>query len=170
MTAGNGVRGEPAAGQQGHEELESSLGPGELAHAGLRGAIAAMAMTGMRAFTQSVGLVNQTPPQAIFKQRARGLLRHVPRGRRRAVIELAHWSYGAVGGLVFGALPDTVRRRAWSGPVYGLAVWLGFEAGVAPALGLKQSRRLRLAERAALAADHLLYGLVLSETHSRPRE
>ena len=176
MSGGDGERFPRAvaqgerAGQGQREELETTLGPAELAHAGLRGAIAAMAMTGMRAFTQSVGLVQQTPPQAIFKQRARGLLRRVPRGRRRAAVELAHWSYGAVGGVVFGALPDAVRRRAWSGPIYGLAVWLGFEAGLAPALGLKQSRRLRPVERAALAADHLLYGLVLSETRSRPRE
>jgi hypothetical protein len=49
-------------------------------------------------------------------------------------------------------------------------VWLGFEVGIAPLLGLKQARKLRLAERAALAADHLLYGLVLSETRRTPRE
>jgi len=151
-------------------EDESSPGPGELAHAGLRGVIAAMAMSGMRACTQSLGLVKQTPPQAIFRQRARFLLWSVPRKRRRAVEELTHWSYGAVGGVTYGALPDAVRRRLWSGPIFGLALWLGFELGVAPVLGLKQSGQLRPVERAALLADHLLYGLVLSETHSRPRE
>jgi hypothetical protein len=151
-------------------ENESSLGPGELAHAGLRGVIAAMAMSGMRACTQSLGLVKQTPPQAIVRQRARFLLWSVPRKRRRAVEELTHWGYGAVGGVTYGALPDAVRRRVWSGPIYGVALWLGFELGVAPVLGLKQSRQLRPVERAALLADHLLYGLVLSETHSRPRE
>jgi hypothetical protein len=151
-------------------ETESSLGAGELAHAGLRGVIAAMAMSGMRACTQSLGLVKQTPPQAIFRQRARFLLWSIPRKRRRAVEELTHWGYGAVGGVTYGALPDAVRRRVWSGPIYGLALWLGFELGVAPVLGLSQSRQLRPVERAALAADHLLYGLVLSETHSRPRE
>jgi hypothetical protein len=151
-------------------EQESSLGPGELTHAGLRGVIAAMAMSGMRACTQSLGLVKQTPPQAIFRQRARFLLWSVPRKRRRAVEELTHWGYGAIGGVTYGALPDAVRRRIWSGPIYGLVLWLGFELGVAPVLGLSQSRQLRPVERAALAADHLLYGLVLSETHSRPRE
>jgi hypothetical protein len=151
-------------------EKESSLGVGELAHAGLRGVIAAMAMSGMRACTQSLGLVKQTPPQAIFRQRARFLLWSIPRKRRRAVEELTHWGYGAVGGVTYGALPDALRRRVWSGPIYGLALWLGFELGVAPVLGLSQSRQLRAVERAALAADHLLYGLVLSETHSRPRE
>jgi uncharacterized membrane protein YagU involved in acid resistance len=151
-------------------EKESSLGVGELAHAGLRGVIAAMAMSGMRACTQSLGLVKQTPPQAIFRQRARFLRWSIPRKRRRAVEELTHWGYGAVGGVTYGALPDALRRRLWSGPIYGLALWLGFELGVAPVLGLSQSRQLRAVERAALAADHLLYGLVLSETHSRPRE
>jgi hypothetical protein len=143
---------------------------GEIAHASLRGAIAAMAMTGMRAFTVHTGLVDETPPQAIFRQRARGLLRKIPRKRRRAAMELVHWSYGAAGGAAFGSLPDGVRRRPWAGPLFGLLVWLGFELGLAPALGLTQSRRLRLTERAALAGDHLLYGFVLSETRRRPRE
>ena len=143
---------------------------GEIAHASLRGAVAAMAMTGMRAFTVHVGLVRETPPQAIIRQRARGLIRKVPRKRRRAAVEVMHWSYGAAGGAVFGSLPDSVRRRAWAGPLYGLLVWLGFELGIAPALGLRQSRQMRLTERAALAGDHLLYGFVLSETRRRPRE
>ena len=37
-------------------------------------------------------------------------------------------------------------------------------------LGLSQSKKLRPVDRAGLAADHLLYGLVLSETRARPRE
>ncbi|HKH16441.1 MAG TPA: hypothetical protein VKA57_02860 [Solirubrobacteraceae bacterium] len=143
--------------------------PREIAHAGVRGAIAAMAMTGMRAFTVGLGLVQQTPPQAIVRQRARGLIRHVPRRRRRAAIELAHWTYGAAGGVGFGLLPASVHRRRWAGPLYGLLIWLGFELGLAPLLGLRQARQVRLVERSALAADHLLYGLVLSETRARPR-
>lgn len=142
----------------------------EVVHAGVRGAIAAMAMTGMRAFTVDLGIVEQSPPQAVIKQRARGLIRRVPRKRRRAVVELVHWSVGTGGGAAFALLPDPVRRRAWAGPVYGLAVWLGFELGLAPVLGLTQARRLRPVERAALAADHLLYGLVLSETRRRPQQ
>ena len=143
---------------------------GEIAHGGLRGAVAAAAMTGVRAFTVEAGLVGQTPPQAIARQRAKGLMRKVPRRRRRAAIELAHWAYGAAGGAAFAALPEGVRRRAWAGPAYGLVVWLGFEAGIAPLLGLRQARRPRPVERAALAADHLVYGLVLSEMRARPQE
>ena len=143
---------------------------GEIAHASLRGAIAAAAMTGMRAFTVDLGLVDQTPPQAIARQRAKGLLRRVPRGRRRAAIELAHWGYGAGGGAAFALLPEGVRRRPWAGPAYGLLVWVGFELCLAPVLGLKQAKKQRPVERAALAADHLLYGLVLSEIRARPQE
>jgi hypothetical protein len=143
--------------------------PREVALAGLRGAIAAMAMSGMRTLTTNLGLVEQSPPRAIVKQKAASMLRRVPRRRRRSAIELAHWGYGAVGGVQFALLPETVRRRPWAGPVYGLALWLGFEAVLAPALGLAQAGKQRPAERAALAADHLLYGLVLSEIRRRPQ-
>jgi hypothetical protein len=129
-----------------------------------------MAMTGMRALTVSLGVVEQPPPQAIFKQKARGLLRLVPRKRRRAAVELAHWGYGAGGGAAFRLMPDALRLQPWAGPAYGLAIWLGFEAGIAPALGLKQARKLRPIDRVGLAADHLLYGLVLNEGRRRPQE
>ena len=152
------------------EGTPGSLGVAELAHAGVRGAVAAMAMTGMRAFTQDMGFVEQTPPKALFKERAAGLRRRVPRTKRRAVVELAHWGYGGVGGVGFGVLPDDLRRQPWAGPAYGLALWAGFELGIAPALGLTQAGKLRLVERVALAADHVLYGFVLSETRRRPRE
>lgn len=143
---------------------------GEVAHAALRGAVAAMAMTGMRVLTVDLGLVEDTPPQAIIKQRLRGLIRQVPRRRRRAFVELAHWGYGAGGGAIFRLLPRALRDRAWAGPAYGVVVWLGFELGIAPLLDLAQAKQVRAVERAALAADHLLYGFVLSEFRRRPRQ
>jgi hypothetical protein len=144
--------------------------PEEIAHAGMRGAIAAMAMTGMRKVTTGLDLVDEAPPRAIIRQKSKGLMRVVPRKRQRVAIELAHWSYGAVGGAAFGALPENVRRQAWAGPVYGLVLWLGFELALAPALGLKQSKKPRPVERVVLAVDHLLYGFVLSETRRRPQD
>jgi hypothetical protein len=128
-----------------------------------------MAMTGMRIVTVDLGIVGETPPRAILTQRAGGLLKRVPRRRRRTAIELAHWAYGSMGGVLFAMLPGRIRLRAWAGPVYGLALWASFEAGIAPALGLAQARRPRPLERMALAADHLLYGFVLSELRRRPR-
>jgi hypothetical protein len=139
-------------------------------HGAVRGAIAAMAMTGMRQLTTDLGLVDRPPPQAIFRERIPGPLRSRPRRKRRITEELAHWSYGSVGGAVYAALPEGVRRRPWSGPLYGLAVWLGFEAGLSPVLRLSHSKKPRLLARAALAADHALYGFVLSETRRQPRQ
>ena len=140
----------------------------EVLHASLRGAIAAAAMTGVRAFTVSAGLVKDTPPRAVIEKKA-PLLRLVPRKKRRAAIELIHWGYGAQGGALFGLLPEGVRRRAWSGPVYGLVLWLGLETVIARLAGLKHAKRPRPVERLALAADHALYGFVLSEMRRRPQ-
>jgi len=146
----------------------SSPGPlGEILHCSLRGAIAAAAMTGMRALTVNLGLVEQPPPRAIAGQSA--LFRMVPRKKRRAALELMHWAYGAQGGAMFAVLPEGFRRRAWAGPVYGLVLWLGFELVIAPALGLKHAKKLRPVESLAIAADHLLYGFVLSEMRRRPQ-
>jgi hypothetical protein len=146
---------------------------GDVLGGAARGAVGAMAMTGMRVLTTELGLVEQTPPQALSRQRARGirsLLRRAPRKHRRGLIETAHWAFGAGGGAAFGALPPAVRRHSWAGPVYGLVVWLSFELGIAPAFGLSQAKRPRPVDRVALAADHLLYGLVLSATRPTGRD
>ena len=161
--------GQEAAGVQGLDE--SSLLREVVRGAG-RGVVGAMAMTGLRVLTTELGLVDQTPPAAVSGQRARGvraLLRRAPRRQRRGLVEIAHWTFGAAGGAAFGALPDAVRRRPWAGPVYGLVVWLGFELGLAPVLGLSQAKRVRLVDRLALAGDHLLYGSVLSGMGPRAR-
>ena len=152
------------------EESDTTADATEVLHAAMRGTIAAMAMTGMRSFTASVGLVEEVPPRALARRATKGLIRFVPKNQRRAAIELLHWGYGAVGGAVFRALPEQVRLRAWGGPAYGLCLWLGFELGLAPLLGLAQAKKVRPADRLGLAIDHLLYGLVISETRRRPRE
>ncbi len=144
---------------------------GEIVHGALRGAIGAMAMTGMRNFTVDVGLMRETPPQSIAKQRRPGgVLSRVPKSRRKATVELLHWSVGVTGGAIFGALPDPLRRARWFGPVYGLGILLSYDFGIAPLLGLKQAKRPKPAEQAALIADHLLYGFLLSEFRERPRD
>jgi hypothetical protein len=153
-----------------HEDLTDDTGA-EVAHAAMRGAVGAMAMSGLRTFTKDVGLVRQTPPEAIARQRrAGGVLRYVPRARRRAAVELLHWSVGVVGGGIFGALPDGLKRQPWFGPAYGIGILLSFDFGIAPLLGLKQIKHPKPLEQGALIADHLLYGLVLSEMRRRPRD
>jgi hypothetical protein len=143
---------------------------GEVLHGAARGTVGAMAMTGLRVLTRELGLMEQAPPEAVSRQGARALLRRAPRKQRRGLIEAAHWAFGAGGGAAFAALPEDVRRRPWAGPAYGLVVWLGFEFGIAPVLGLEQAKRVRPVDRAAIAADHLLYGFVLSELRRAPRE
>ena len=134
----------------------------EIIHAKLRGVIGAMAMTGMRVFAVHAGLIREDPPSRLVRKR---------RGRRpRWMVELIHWAMGGVFGIGFGLLPDEIRRRRWSGPVYGLLVWLGFDAGVAPALGLTERDWPKGRERAVFVADHLVFGFVLNEMRSRPRE
>jgi len=124
-----------------------------------RGAVGAMAMTGVRVLSTELGLVERPPPQAMVRET--GLLRAVPPERLRAAEELAHWTYGAGGGAVFGMLPGLLRSRPWAGPLYGLGLWLGFEAAIAPVLGLRHSQEPRPLERLAFAADHTVYGLVV---------
>jgi hypothetical protein len=122
-----------------------------------------MAMTGMRTFTADLGLVRETPPQSIAKKRRPGgVLSYVPKSRRRAFVEVMHWAVGVTGGAIFGAFPDGLRRTSWFGPAYGLGILLSYDFGIAPLLGLKQSKRPKTTEQAALIADHLLYGLILA--------
>lgn len=141
-----------------------------IAYGVVRGAVAAMAMTGFRQLTTGLGLVDQTPPDAILKQRAAGPLVANPRlayivaRRETAIVELAHWLYGAGGGAAFALLPRDLLRSAWAGPAYGLATWVAFELSIAPLLGLDHARRVRPVERLMFAADHLLYGLTLAGT------
>ena len=144
--------------------------PGKVAHGAMRGCIAAWAMTGMRSLTVNLGLVEEPPPRAIMRQKSSVKFRITPQRTRRVGQELFHSAYGAVGGAAFALLPEEVRLRPWAGPLFGLGVWLGFELGLAPLLGLSQAKKPRPADRVGLAADHLLYGFVLSETRRRPRE
>ena len=136
----------------------------EIPKGALRGAIGAMAMTGMRTFTADVGLLRETPPEAIAKKRrVTGALSRVPKKRRRAAVVLLHWAVGAGGGAMFGALPEGLRQAPWFGPLYGVGILFGYDAVAARSLGLKQAKRPKPAERAALLADHLMFGLILAE-------
>ncbi|HEX2411015.1 MAG TPA: hypothetical protein VHJ39_07605 [Solirubrobacteraceae bacterium] len=138
-------------------------------HAMFRGVVGAMAMTGVRVLAAHAGLVREDPPSRLARKGTRGLLRKVPRRRRQTVVELIHWAVGAQGGAVYGMLPEEIRRRPWSGPVYGVLIWVGVDTVIGPLLGLERNWP-KGRERAVFIADHVLYGLVLSELRARPRE
>ena len=134
-----------------------------------RGVVAAMAMTGLRAATTGVGLLDETPPEAIIERKGRALLELVPPRRRRATVEFLHWAYGGAGGAVYAALPAPLRRRSLTGPAYGLATWLLFEAILAPGLRLDEERPRRVRDHLAVAADHVLYGVIVAGGLRRSR-
>jgi len=147
-------------------------GTERLAEGVVRGTVAAMAMSALRQVTTGLGLVDQTPPDAILKQRALGPLVRVPSlayfvaRRETALVELAHWFYGAVGGAVYTQLPPKLLRKRWIGIGYGIATWLAFELGLAPILGLDQAKQIRPMERLMFAVDHLVYGTILAGDRS----
>ncbi len=125
-----------------------------------RGAIAAMAMSGLRQATTSLGLVTQVPPESVLCETAPRLLNAIPVAQRTALVEVIHWGYGAFGGVLFGVLPRRLRRRAWTGPAFGTVFWLGFELVIKRALGIAGDQG-GARQKLALAADHVLYGMVV---------
>jgi hypothetical protein len=127
-----------------------------------RGLVGAMAMTGVRTFTESVGMLEESPPQAIVAEHAPRSVRRLAEEHRTAITELCHWTYGAIGGAMFAALPRFMRRHPVTGPAYGMAIWLGFEMGLAPLLGLEHAKSRRPVSRAVLALDHVMYGIVVA--------
>jgi uncharacterized membrane protein YagU involved in acid resistance len=130
-------------------------------HALFRGVVGALAMTGVREFAKHAGLVREDPPQRLTRKKA---------GRRsRIIAQLVHLAMGGAFGAVYGLLPEPVRMKPWSGPVYGVLVWIGFDAVAAPLLGIERNWP-KGKERAVFVADHALFGLVLSELRARPRE
>ncbi|MEV6229012.1 hypothetical protein AB0L88_14190 [Saccharopolyspora shandongensis] len=133
----------------------------DLVRAGARGLVGAMAMTGIRTLTGNVGLVEETPPEAIVGKHAPESVQQLPVESRTALTEAAHWSYGAVAGLGYNVLPRKIRSLPWSGPAYGLIIWLAFEAVIAPLLAVRPTRR-RLLGRLVIALDHAVYGIVVA--------
>jgi hypothetical protein len=135
---------------------------GSTVRATVRGLIAAMAMSGMREFTANAGLLEKSPPEAIVERHGPKRVQRLAAEHRSAITELAHWCYGAAGGTAFGLLPRRLREDPRTGPVYGLCVWLAFELGIGPLLGVQYPEQRRLLHRAMLALDHIVYGIVVS--------
>jgi hypothetical protein len=130
-----------------------------------RGVVGAMAMTGMRTLAKGLGLLRATPPEEIASRGAPRLFGRIPPEHQVGALQLAHWLQGAAAGAVFGTLPASLRGRVWFGPAYGLVIWLVFESILTPLLGLRGEER-RASERLVIAADHVVYGLVVA---ARPR-
>lgn len=131
--------------------------------AGARGLVGAMAMTGARRVTTGLGLLDRTPPEEILSTEVPQLLRGLSPSDEQAVVEVAHWAYGVAAGATFAALPTALRRSRLAGPLYGVVVWLTFELGIAPVLGIRGPRRRSASDHLSLLADHVLYGVVVAD-------
>lgn len=130
---------------------------------GLRGLVGAMSMTGARTLAAEFGLMTKgTPPERVAEEGVPRVLRPVDREIRPATIDVLHLGYGSAGGAAYAMLPLRWRQRWYCGPLYGIALWLAYLIGIAPLLGLRLERRREIREWAVLAADHVLYGLVVS--------
>jgi hypothetical protein len=129
--------------------------------AGGRGLMAAMAMSGTRTITSNLDLMEETPPRKIVERHGPRPLQRLPERHVEAVSEIVHWVYGAGGGAAFGLLPAKVRSHPVTGPAFGLAVWIGFELGIGPLLGVEHRKR-KVLGRLVLALDHVLYGVVVA--------
>jgi hypothetical protein len=126
-----------------------------IAAGAVRGVVAAVAMSVVRVVTVGVGIVDRTPPAALTDRAARSSPSPV-------AVQVVHLAFGAACGAAYALLPGPARRLPLAGPVYGLTVWAGFELVAAPLLGFPHARRRPMLARMAIAADHVLFGAILS--------
>jgi hypothetical protein len=139
---------------------------GDIRSGASRGVVGAMAMSGVRELTREAGFLRQSPPDQVAEGQLRGLFDAVPDRFRDAAIELAHWGFGAGAGAFFGAVPRRLRSRTWLGVAYGVAIYAAYDAGASRLLGVSR-RKEPLSQRLALAADHVLFGLVVTDRSAR---
>lgn len=149
---------------------DNPMASNDVTRAAWRGAVAAMAMSGMRRLTVSLGLVERPPPEEIAEEGVPGLFSKIPVEYREPAVELAHWSYGTGMGVTYGMLPRAVRSRPWFGIAFGLGSWAFFERVVAPMLRLRRPEQRKTSERVAIALDHVLYGVVVSHRPFDPTD
>ena len=131
-----------------------------LTRATARGLVAAMAMTGFRTMAGNAGLLQEAPPEAIVKRHVPRMIRWRAPRKSTAFTELAHWAYGAAGGIILGLLPRELRSHPATGPAYGLALWVLFETAIAPLLDVPHNRQKKVLGRLMIATDHVLYGVI----------
>jgi putative membrane protein len=87
----------------------------------------------------------------------------VPADRREIAGEAMHYATGAGVGGVYGVLAEIAPGPTFGlGAVYGVAVALGVDEALLPALGLsKPAREIPPSQHAYNLASHLVYGVTL---------
>ncbi len=139
----------------------------------LTGAVSGLAATAAMSLAmwgaKRVGLLGEPPPRKLTRQLLSPLGAAAPRGKGLdAAALVAHFSYGAAVGGLFGLVPGSPGRAR--GLLYGLGVWSANYAGILPGLGLMPpARRDRPGRPTSMIASHLVYGAALATIQRRLR-
>lgn len=114
------------------------------------------------------GLVGEPPPRRLTRRILSRLGPRSPRGPALdAAAMVAHFSYGAAMGALFGLV--TARPSAARGMLFGLGVWAVNYAGVLPKLGLMPRARFdRPGRPTSMILAHLVYGATLAAGQASP--
>jgi hypothetical protein len=133
------------------------------------GMVGAMSMTGVRTLASELGLLDTgTPPESVAEQGLPQLLRPVPPAWRPAAVDLLHVAYGAAGGAAFTLLPENWAAARTAGPCSGSCCGSATSPRSHRSSACVRSERRRgLREWAVLAADHVLYGFIVSRLGGR---
>jgi uncharacterized membrane protein YagU involved in acid resistance len=141
------------------------------AGAGLRGALAGAAATGVMSVAmlaaQRLGAIGRLPPHEITTEvlRRAEAADEMPPRRRRWLGWLVHFGFGATAGAVFGLLRSRLHPPGpgpLQGAAYAMVVWLLSYQGWVPALGfLPPATRDRPARQVTMVVAHLVFGVVL---------
>lgn len=76
---------------------------------------------------------------------------------------VAHYSYGAAMGAMFGLLNSGQRMNSCSGTAFGVAVWSASYFGLLPALGSRaRGTKQTFQQNATMFAAHLIWGASLA--------
>jgi uncharacterized membrane protein YagU involved in acid resistance len=89
---------------------------------------------------------------------------NLPEQHKRCLAYASHFSYGAIVGAVYSALPEHFRRRRplIAGSLYGAGVWAANYLGLMPALGSQAAAVEDTPRRNGLMiASHLVWGASL---------
>lgn len=135
------------------------------------GLLATVPMTSVIAGGHAARLLRNPPPTVItagILDRL-GARRHLDEPAFHASWIVAHFGYGALGGIIFALLrPLLPTTHAIAGLVFGGIVWSLSYLHLMPSLGLypwpSDDRRTRIA---VMIAAHAVYGITLAEMNRR---
>jgi uncharacterized membrane protein (UPF0136 family) len=129
------------------------------------GLAATAAMSGVLVAAAAAGMMRDQPPVLI----ARKFLPNLPEPLLQASSWVAHFGYGAAGGVLHHVVQRS-RPSVAKGAAYGLALWAASYEGWVPVAGVLPPAHADDRRRVAtMVTAHLVYGAVLGALARRPR-